>query len=105
MSPQFHAQVASEYELAESSITSVLTPFVNSTSIIDGVNSASQGENFSMGIGTAEHNSTSLDNSSIPEMPIDMQFNEGHILAIVIYSLLMIFSSVGNISVFTAIIR
>lgn len=39
------------------------------------------------------------------ELPIDMRFNNGHLLAIVVYSGLMLFSAVGNISVLGTILR
>jgi len=38
-------------------------------------------------------------------LPIDMQFNDRHKLAIVMYSLLMFVSAIGNISVLNAIYR
>jgi len=38
-------------------------------------------------------------------LPIDMQFNDGHKLAIVMYSLLMTTSAIGNISVLSAVFR
>jgi len=38
-------------------------------------------------------------------LPIDMRFNDGHRLAIVSYSLLMILSAIGNISVLYATVR
>ncbi|ODM93483.1 Gonadotropin-releasing hormone II receptor [Orchesella cincta] len=38
-------------------------------------------------------------------VPIDMQFNDGHQLAIILYSLLMILSAAGNITVFSVIVR
>ena len=39
------------------------------------------------------------------ELPIDMQFNDGHIIAIVLYSLLFVLSSVGNITLLVTIVR
>jgi len=38
-------------------------------------------------------------------LSIDMQFNDGHKLAIVMYSLLMVASAIGNMSVLNAIFR
>lgn len=38
-------------------------------------------------------------------MSIDMVFNEGHILSVVVYSILLMISSFGNISVFITIVR
>lgn len=60
--------------------------------------------------------STDVDNITIPakeeigqddkpQLPIDMKFNEGHLLAILVYSVLMIFSAIGNISVLCTIAR
>lgn len=46
--------------------------------------------------------STNLDNV---ELPIDMRFNEGHIVSIVIYSVLMVISAVGNTTVLVLITR
>ncbi|KAJ8673744.1 hypothetical protein QAD02_005006, partial [Eretmocerus hayati] len=42
---------------------------------------------------------------SKPVMDPDMQFNEGHVLSIVGYSILMVFSAIGNISVLTLLLR
>lgn len=39
------------------------------------------------------------------ELPIDMQFNAGHLLSVIAYSVLLIISSVGNISVGFQLIR
>lgn len=39
------------------------------------------------------------------DLPIDMRFNDGHMLSIVAYSILMIISAIGNITVLTLIIR
>jgi len=38
-------------------------------------------------------------------LPIDMKYNAGHKLAVVMYSLLMTVSAIGNLSVFTALVR
>lgn len=51
------------------------------------------------------NNLTEMDNRTLIELPIDMQFNEGHRLAVTIYSLLMIVSAIGNISVLAAIVK
>lgn len=40
-----------------------------------------------------------------PDLPIDMRFNNGHLLAIVAYSALMIISAFGNIYVLIIILR
>lgn len=50
-------------------------------------------------------NNRSLYRTQLSELPIDMQFNDGHKLAIITYSILMVFSAVANISVFCVIIR
>ncbi|CAL8068496.1 unnamed protein product [Orchesella dallaii] len=42
-------------------------------------------------------------NGTSGELPPDMQFNDGHRLAITVYSLLMFFSAAGNIYVLTSI--
>ncbi|KZC14062.1 PREDICTED: gonadotropin-releasing hormone II receptor-like [Dufourea novaeangliae] len=39
------------------------------------------------------------------ELPIDMRFNEGHVVGIIIYSVLMILSAMGNITVLVLITR
>lgn len=39
------------------------------------------------------------------ELPIDMRFNEGHIVSIVFYSALMIISAIGNTTVLVLIMR
>lgn len=44
-----------------------------------------------------------ITNSS--HLPIDMRFNDGHMLSIVVYSILMVFSAIGNTTVLVLIIR
>lgn len=44
-------------------------------------------------------------NSNDAELPIDMRFNEGHVVSIVIYSVLMIVSAIGNTTVLVLITR
>lgn len=39
------------------------------------------------------------------ELPLDMQFNDGHLLSIIGYSILMVFSAIGNLSVLNSIIK
>ncbi|XP_055305439.1 adipokinetic hormone/corazonin-related peptide receptor variant I isoform X2 [Sitodiplosis mosellana] len=39
------------------------------------------------------------------EMPLDMVFNDGHLLSIVVYSILMVLSSIGNITVLVLLIK
>lgn len=38
-------------------------------------------------------------------LSIDMQFNDGHLLSIIVYSILMVFSAIGNITVLVLILR
>ncbi|XP_054016772.1 adipokinetic hormone/corazonin-related peptide receptor variant I isoform X2 [Hylaeus anthracinus] len=44
-------------------------------------------------------------NTNNVELPIDMRFNEGHVVSIIIYSVLMIISAVGNTTVLVLITR
>ena len=44
-------------------------------------------------------------NDTVWELPIDMRFNDGHVISIVVYSILMIFSAVSNITVLVTILR
>ncbi|XP_055599579.1 adipokinetic hormone/corazonin-related peptide receptor variant I-like [Uranotaenia lowii] len=44
-------------------------------------------------------------NDSKSELPMDMQFNSGHLLQIVVYSVLMVISAIGNITVLTLLIK
>lgn len=46
-----------------------------------------------------------LNNSDYTELPIDMRFNDGHIVSIVIYSVLMIISAIGNTTILVLITR
>jgi hypothetical protein len=39
------------------------------------------------------------------ELPIYMQFNAGHLLSIIVYSVLFVVAALGNISLFVTIIR
>ncbi|XP_031345961.1 gonadotropin-releasing hormone II receptor-like isoform X2 [Photinus pyralis] len=43
--------------------------------------------------------------SGEPILPIDMQFNDGHLLSIIGNSILMVFSAIGNITVLVLILR
>ncbi|XP_033218326.1 gonadotropin-releasing hormone II receptor [Belonocnema kinseyi] len=53
-----------------------------------------------------EDNSTMADNSSTKlELPIDMQFNDGHVVSIATYSVLMVISAIGNSTVLFLISR
>lgn len=47
-------------------------------------------------------NSSMFDESNLP---YDMKFNEGHVVAIVTYSILMVVSAIGNITVLTIILK
>lgn len=38
-------------------------------------------------------------------LPIDMRFNDGHVVSIIAYSILMIISAIGNITVLVLILR
>ncbi len=51
------------------------------------------------------HASGEIEQDDKPQLPIDMKFNEGHLLAILVYSFLMAFSAIGNISVLFTIAR
>lgn len=44
-------------------------------------------------------------NVSADNLPIDMKFNAGHKLSIIGYSVLMVFSAIGNITVLILILR
>jgi len=37
------------------------------------------------------------------ELPIELRFNDGHLVTIITYSILMVISAIGNISVLTII--
>jgi gonadotropin-releasing hormone receptor len=39
------------------------------------------------------------------DLPIDMRFNDGHVVSIVTYSVLMIVSAIGNITVLALLLR
>ncbi|XP_076181422.1 adipokinetic hormone receptor isoform X1 [Ptiloglossa arizonensis] len=54
---------------------------------------------------STELSNSRANNSNIVELPIDMRFNEGHLVSIVIYSVLMIISAVGNATVLVLIMR
>jgi len=47
-------------------------------------------------------NSSMFDESNLP---YEMKFNEGHVVAIVTYSILMVVSAIGNITVLTIILK
>ncbi|CAG7837944.1 unnamed protein product [Allacma fusca] len=54
---------------------------------------------------TVGHRGMDKGNQTPWELPIYMQFNQGHMVAIVVYSILMFISAVGNITVLVTIIR
>ena len=39
------------------------------------------------------------------DLPIDMRFNEGHVVSIITYSCLMVVSAIGNITVLSLLLR
>lgn len=49
--------------------------------------------------------STSNQTNFTGDLPLDMRFNDGHVLSIVAYSILMVFSAIGNITILAFIIR
>ncbi|XP_058820770.1 adipokinetic hormone/corazonin-related peptide receptor variant I-like isoform X6 [Topomyia yanbarensis] len=61
------------------------------------LNTADNGMFFNWSYGDGSRNNSYL--------PIDMQFNAGHQLQIVVYSVLMVISAVGNITVLTLLIK
>jgi gonadotropin-releasing hormone receptor len=48
---------------------------------------------------------TSLDNATQHKLPINMRFNEGHQLSIIVYSILMVFSAIANTTVLVLIVK
>jgi hypothetical protein len=56
---------------------------------------------------------TSLENITTPsvtdatffELPLDMRFNEGHVLSIATYSVLLVISATGNITVLSLLLQ
>ncbi|XP_035730524.1 gonadotropin-releasing hormone receptor-like isoform X2 [Vespa mandarinia] len=55
--------------------------------------------------GRKEGRKTRMNSTKDFELPIDMRFNEGHIISIVTYSVLMGISAIGNITVLFLILR
>ena len=54
------------------------------------------------------HSMDNVTNASMfdeSNLPYDMKFNEGHVVAIVTYSILMVVSAIGNITVLTIILK
>jgi len=57
-------------------------------------------------IENAMYENTKCNGTIYAELPADMRFNDGHIVTIVTYSILMMISAIGNITVLiTTIIR
>lgn len=44
-------------------------------------------------------------NYSIDELPLDMQFNRGHMVSIIVYSCLMVVSATGNLTVLSQLVK
>jgi len=55
-----------------------------------------------MQLGEAE-DKDSLECNDTAELPNDLRFNDGHLVTIITYSILMVISAIGNISVLTII--
>lgn len=70
--------------------------------ILSGTVGVSIGD-FQNGSESFDTNISEISNSS--QLPIDMQFNDGHKLSIVVYTLLLLVSAVGNICVVLQAIR
>ncbi|ODM93261.1 Gonadotropin-releasing hormone II receptor [Orchesella cincta] len=51
------------------------------------------------------NNLSIFENSSERRLPIDMRFNNGHLLSVILYPILMTLSAIGNIAVFSVILR
>lgn len=52
---------------------------------------------------TENEESLKFNDTSYSELPPDMRFNDGHLVTIITYSILMVISAIGNISVLTII--
>ncbi|XP_014205230.1 gonadotropin-releasing hormone II receptor isoform X2 [Copidosoma floridanum] len=65
--------------------------------------------NLTYASGSAQLNDTTCEpipvNSDSEDLPIDMRFNEGHVVSIVFYSILMVISAIGNTTVLTLLLR
>lgn len=59
--------------------------------------------NYSSAINVTGDNSTG--NVTNKTLPIDMQFNEGHLVSIIMYSILMVISAIGNTTVLVLIMH
>ena len=58
-----------------------------------------------IGDSVSGHNNGPTGNDTLWELPINMRFNDAHILSITVYSILLVISSVGNITVLVTILR
>ncbi|KAJ0174270.1 hypothetical protein K1T71_010416 [Dendrolimus kikuchii] len=54
--------------------------------------------------GASQKNWTHL-NASNDELPLDMRFNHGHVVSMMVYSILMIISATGNLTVLSQLLR
>ncbi|XP_045452589.1 adipokinetic hormone/corazonin-related peptide receptor variant I [Melitaea cinxia] len=54
--------------------------------------------------GASQKNWTHL-NTTYDELPLDMRFNHGHLVSITVYSVLMMISAVGNLTVLSQLIK
>lgn len=57
------------------------------------------------GPGGASQKNWSHLNATSAELPLDMQFNHGHMVSITVYSVLMVISATGNLTVLTQLMR
>lgn len=57
--------------------------------------------------GASQKNWTHLDhlNATNEELPLEMRFNRGHVVSIIVYSVLMIISATGNLTVLTQLVQ
>lgn len=44
-------------------------------------------------------------NLTIDELPLDMRFNHGHMVSMTVYSVLMVVSATGNLTVLTQLVK
>lgn len=44
-------------------------------------------------------------NNSVEELPLDMRFNHGHMVSIAVYSVLMVISATGNLTVLSQLVK
>ncbi|CAL8145889.1 unnamed protein product [Orchesella dallaii] len=79
--------------------------FLNENAMQFEVNEENYDENNTLLLSNFTTNSTFFQNISNISLPIDMVFNGGHVLAIVLYTLQLIVSAIGNVYVFSVILR